>query len=231
MLTVGKGGEMRIEATIGMLALLAGCPGSASMGQFGEEEDLRCEPTSRTPVLPEDTVEIGYVDELNRVLVADLLALPAGDRIETLQWSDATETPVTVGLANARDPELVTYEYASDGHETEDLAGVCPTQLEFTVDVTLNTDDGRMNDVFEGAVHTLGERVYVEHRITDPGGTIDVEALAQPGVTVEPDEVRVSIWLAPDGSEFAGSLLPQPIGGIDDDAHPLGKWPAGWLEE
>ena len=65
----------------------------------------------------------------------------------------------------------------------------------------------------------------VEHRVTAPGGSIDVQGLAQPGGDVVPDEVRVSLWFRDDVTRFSGQLLPHPIGGIDDDATSLGSWP------
>jgi len=223
---------MTTQGAIGMLVLLAGCPSTADTpdrnGQFGEEESIQCESTSRTPVGPGDTVEVGYSDELRSVLVSDMLAIPAGTFTETLAWSDGTETPVTALLANAGSPELVLYEDV--GNVEEPVEGACPTLLEFAVDVTLTTGDGRMNDGFVGDAYTLGDTLWVDHRITTLGGSIDVEALAQDGVDVEPDVVRVHLGVTPDAS-FSGSLLPQPVGGFDDDAQSLGQWPAAPVEE
>lgn len=221
---------MTTEARIGILALLAACQ-PASMGQFGEEEEIRCEPTSRIPLLAEDTVEIGYADAPQSVSVGDMLEIAAGTFTETLVWSDASETAVTALLEHSGSPELVTWEHVGGAHETETVAGLCPTKLEFTVDVTLTTDDARLSDGFIGAAHTTGESVWVEHRITAPGGTIDVEALSEEGVDVEPDVIRVDMRVSQEGTSFSGSLLPQPIGGTDDDAQPLGTWPAGEVEE
>ena len=52
-----------------ILALVVGCTTSpGELGQFGEEEAIRCEEVSRTPVALDDTVEIGYIgQQLQRV--------------------------------------------------------------------------------------------------------------------------------------------------------------------
>ncbi len=227
MLKVGTGGKMQIK-WLAIATFLTGCDTGSSMvlGQFGEEDQLECEATSVTPVSPGDTVEIGYADDLKQVDVDAMLALATGLFEETLEWSDGTQADVAGTFADAGSPEFVVTEDVGNGPESE--PGPCPTQLRFTVTVGLTTSDGRMADDFTAEASTLGERIYFEHRITNPGGTIDVQALAAPGVQVEPDEVRVGLWLA-DGT-FGGQLVPQPIGGIDDDAAPLAVWPFGELE-
>jgi hypothetical protein len=215
----------------GMLVLLAGCGGPAQMGQFGEEDEIRCEATSRTPVLPEDVVELGYVDSPQTVLVSEVLASAVGTFTETLEWADGTMTPVTAGIENAGSPEVVTYEDAGGAFENEAVLGACPTRLELTVDVILTTEDGRLDDAFVADVSATGEQLYVEHRITAPAGTIDVQALAQDGVDVEADVIRVDMALWADSTRFTGNLAPQPIGGFDDDAQALGWWPISEEEE
>ncbi len=223
---------MQNTARIGVLLMAMGCLEDPDpMGQFGEEEQIRCEETSRTAVLPDDIVEVGYLDALQQVGVSDMLAQAGGTFTETMEWSDGTESEVTVTLSDAAGAERVTYEDGGGATESEPVPNACPTQLEFTVSAVLTTSDGRMDDAFVGVVRSLGDNVHVEHRVTSPGGSIDIEALAQVGVDVEPDEVRVSMRVSDGSTPFSGSLLPQPIGGFDDDAQSLGTWPAGAFED
>jgi len=221
---------MRITCLI-IATFLVGCSSDTPdrtpdrMGQFGEEESIDCQAVSATPVADDDMVDVGYADSLEQVDVAALLALASGSFEETLDWSDGTDAEVVALFVSAADPELVVTE---DSGESPESGGPCPTVLEFSVTVALSTSDGRVDETFDAVATTLGEQIHVEHRIPDPQGTVDTQALAAPGVQVEPDEIRVNVRIAADS--FFGQVLPQPIGGIDDDATPLGGWPQGLFE-
>ncbi len=172
---------------------------------------------------------MGYEDALQQVDVAEVLASASGTFDETIAWSDASQADIRLVISGASAPELVILEDVGGGPESE--PGPCPILLEFSAEFVLTTGDGRMDDAFQALAGTGGDRISVEHRIPDPAGTIDVPALAAEGVDVEPNEVRVNLSFSDVGTPFSGQLLPQPIGGFDDDATALGSWPAGDEED
>jgi hypothetical protein len=198
--------------------LVAGCAAEPAgmVGQFGEEEQLICIAEGRTAAEPGSVVTVGYADSLVEVLVSDVLALVQGTLTETLTWAATGEqTELTVTFAAPGPAEVVVYV-----PETE---GACPTLLELSTDVSVDTADGRLAEGFAGAVTFAGEDANVDGQVSPPEGSIDVVAMSTNALPVEPDVLRFGLRVGAD--RYSGSVRPLRIGGGDDDATSLANWP------
>ena len=209
--------------------LLAACssedPGEFA-GQFGEEDGLECVEASRSTVAVDEQVTVsagrGETAETDAQSVIDA---HTGDRTATLTWGKTSEeTEVTVSVTSTGAAALVVYEPtdASLAH-----LDPCPVLLQVELDVSVNSDDGRLDDTFRAEGGTSGDRLYVEETVSPLGGSLDPQAMAPGDEPVEPDAIVVNLAL---GLDFSGQIIPVRTDVPGEDVQALGTWP-GELEE
>ncbi|MBX2802763.1 MAG: hypothetical protein KTR31_34095 [Myxococcales bacterium] len=206
-------------------ALVWGCSGPEPLrGQFGEEEQIRCEETSRTPVADDAVITLAGYDGDVDVDIAVFRASAAQVATHPIHWMKTGEiAEITATLSRPGSADHVVYDNVgsqSEGPGT-DAAIFCPDRLELPVSLVVVTSDGRLDESVETVAETLGEQLYVEAEISQLAGSLDVVALSE-DPEVRADEVRVHLSL---GEVFSGYVEPLLLSDPEEDVAPLAHWP------
>ena len=185
--------------------LVAGCsmePDPAG-GQFGEEADARCEPASTTELALDEAAPHG-------VTPAQVLALAVGKHRSELTWTQLGQsTSVTVDIAhNNGTIAWVDYELVS-GSGTM-FAAACVDELEIELDVTVQTDDGALNEAFAAKLTTADVSGHIVVELGNVQGTFDPWDHAP--ANHDFDEMRTRLFLTTDASGVSGKIEAQGSG-------------------